>query len=66
MSKIQEIWFFPQPSWEKLIDSTQQAGSQKLKTQLRLFPGQTIENKYPSNGAFFSSQDQGQKMRYVW
>ena len=40
--------------------------SSKSKTQLRLFPGQTIENKYPSDGAFFSSQDQAQKMRYVW
>ena len=38
----------------------------KSKTQLRLFPGQTNENKYPSEGVFFSSQDQGQKMRYVW
>ena len=61
------------------VHSTQQALSQcspvslaavliltKSKTQLRLFPGQTNENKYPSEGVFLSSQGQGQKMRYVW
>ena len=52
-------FFFSQKSHRLRSESSQTESCERPH-------GQTVEDRYPSDGAFFHTQDQTEKIRYVW